>query len=90
MSTQLTFTPGSTAEQQLLAISVVLLDALRRHGRIELRIPEAVHQALPASSYGQLLYDTLAAEHTDLEDRLRLRVHPSVSFELIFNARGES
>ena len=83
MNTRLTFTAESAPEQQLLAISLVLLDLLRKHARIELRIPDGVHQALPASTYGQLLYDTLAAEHHDLENRLRLRVHASECFELI-------
>ena len=82
MNQRFDFTPDSAPEQQLLAISIVVLALLRKHKALTLWVPAAVHQALPASSYGLLLYDTLAAEHADLETRLQLRVHPAAHFDI--------
>ena len=82
MNMQLSFVPTSPAEQQLLAVSLVLLRLLRRHRTLAVKIPHAVHAALAQECYGALLYDNLAAEHASLEDRLRLKVHPAAHFEI--------
>jgi hypothetical protein len=77
-----TFTPDSSAEQQLLAMTIVLLDLLRQQGRMTLFVPSAVHQRLSQHNYGFLLFDTLSAEHPDLENRLQLRVHSNDHFKV--------
>jgi hypothetical protein len=85
MNSRFQFTAQSSAKQQLLAMSIVLLDVLRTHHTLTLWVPMTVHQALSASDYGLLLYDTLAAEHLDLETRLHLRVHSANHFDIGFS-----
>ncbi len=82
MNMQLNFDAQSPAEQQLLAVSLVLMRLLRRHPVLALKIPHAVHAALPPERYGALLYDNLAAEHAPLEGRLSLKVHAAAFFEI--------
>ena len=82
ISMRWTFTPDSSPEQQLLAISIELLELLRQHAEMTLFVPTHVHKALSQNHYGLLLFDTLAAEHMDLESRLHLRVHSVDYFEV--------
>ncbi len=82
MNMQLSFEAESPAEQQLLAVSLVLMRLLRRHPVLALKIPHTVHEALPPERYGALLYDNLAAEHAHLEGRLSLKVHAAAFFEI--------
>lgn len=82
MKRQLSFAPESPAEQQLLAVSLVLMRLLRQQPAWTLKIPRAVHEALAPERYGALLYDNLAAEHAPLEGRLSLKVHAAAFFEI--------
>ena len=82
MNMQLSFDPASPAEQQLLAVGLVLLRLLRSHRALTVKIPHAVHAALAQECYGTLLYDNLAAEHASLEKRLSLKVHSASHFEI--------
>ena len=82
MKMQLSFDPESPAEQQLLAVGLVLMRLLRRHPVLALKIPHAVHAALPPERYGALLYDNLATEHAPLEGRLSMKVHAGAFFEV--------
>jgi hypothetical protein len=86
MNQRFNFQLGSTPEQQLLAISIVLLQMLRKHRSLTLYIPASVHHALSKNSYGLLLYDTLSAEHADLEARLQLKVHSANHFDIVFSS----
>lgn len=86
MNQRFHFTPDSAPEQQLLAMSIVVLELLRKHKALTLWVPATVHRALPASNYGILLYDTLSAEYPDLETRLQLRVHPAAYFDVSFTS----
>lgn len=86
MTQRYRFSDTSSPEQQLLAISIVLLKLLRSHPSLTLKVPLAIHQALPSSCYGEVLYDTLSAEHVRLETRLHLSVHPADHFEINFSS----
>lgn len=86
MKQRFQFTTSSSSEQQLLAMSIVLLGLLRTHASLTLWVPAAVHRTLPSGSYGQLLYDTLSAEHAQLESRLQLKVHSAAHFDVVFSS----
>lgn len=76
------FDPDDTPLAQLLAATLAVRDALRRHPRVCLRVPRRVHDALPPSAYAEVLADTLQADHGDLAERLTLRVWPRSTFEI--------
>lgn len=86
MKQRFQFTASSSSQQQLLAMSIVLLELLRTHDSLTLWVPAMVHRDLPSESYGQLLYDTLSAEHAQLESRLHLKVHATDHFEVVFSS----
>lgn len=82
MTLRLEFDPHDAPLAQLLAATLAVREALRRHARVHLRVPRQVHDALPASSYAQVLADTLNADHADLAERLTLRVWSEPAFEI--------
>jgi hypothetical protein len=65
----------ATPELQLLAVSIELLSLMRDKKSYILFIPRSIHHDLSPNSYGELLYDILAAEHLAVESRLAVRVH---------------
>jgi hypothetical protein len=82
------FAPDAPALTQLLAVSIHLLSALRKHTHLCLCVPSHVHQQLHAADYGQVLYDLLSAEYPDLDARLEIRVHPKPDFLILFTPPG--
>lgn len=75
MKQDLQFDVDAPPEQQLLAASLVLRKFLRQHPLLRLSVPRRVYEAVPETLFGVLIYDTLAAEFPDLDNRLQLRVH---------------
>lgn len=83
------FAAGDEAQAQLLAVTLLLQDALRRHRRLQLSVPRRLHDTMPSSAYPQILRDTLSAQYPDLETRLILRVWGQDGFELRSLPQGE-
>lgn len=80
MNQTLHFRSGSPAAQQLLAACMLLRRALRSHPRIELNVPLSVHREVPEALFGAIIYDTLAAEFADLDNRLHIKVRATDHF----------
>jgi hypothetical protein len=80
MNQTLYFRTGSPAGQQLLAACLILRQALRSHRKIELSVPLAVHREVPEALFGAIIYDTLAAEFADLDNRLHIKVRATDHF----------
>lgn len=89
MNQTLHFRPGSPPAQQLLAACLLLRQALRRHQRVELSVPLAVQREVPEALFGAIIYDTLAAEFADLDNRLQIRVRAVDQFRIGAPSTGE-
>jgi hypothetical protein len=89
MNQTLCFRPGSAAVEQLLAVCLLLRQALRRHPRLELSVPLAVQREVPEALFGAIIYDTLAAEFADLDSRLQIRVRTVDHFSIGTPSTGE-
>jgi len=76
------FDQESQPAVQLLAFSLELRKLLVTHGKLIGVIPKTVFQAMPSSSFQELIFDTLSPLYIDLENRLTLRVHDSKCFEI--------
>jgi len=76
------FDQESQPAVQLLAFSLELRKLLVIHGKLIGVIPITVFQAVPSSSFQELIFDTLSPLYIDLENRLTLKVHDSNSFEI--------
>ena len=76
------FDQESQPAVQLLAFSLELRKLLGTHSKLIGVIPESVFQAVPSSSFQELIFDTLSPLFIDLENRLILKVHHSNSFEI--------
>jgi hypothetical protein len=90
MRQELKFDADSAPAQQLLAASLVLRQALRKHACLQLSVPRSVYEAVPDSLFGVLIYDTLAAEFPDLDNRLQLRVRGIDHFSISTPETGAS
>jgi hypothetical protein len=76
------FDQESQPAVQLLAFSLELRKLLVTHGKLIGVIPKTVFQAMPSSSFQELIFDTLSPLYIDLENRLTLKVHDSKCFEI--------
>lgn len=76
------FDQESQPAVQLLAFSLELRKLLVTHGKLIGVIPKTVFQAMPSSSFQELIFDTLSPLYIDLENRLTLKVHDSNFFEI--------
>lgn len=84
----LRFPADAPAEQQLLAACLVLRDALRQGAKLRLKLPMAVHRQVTQAMFGAIFFDTLAAEFSDLDHRLQIRVHQAEDFEITSPSSG--
>ncbi len=89
MIRRLHFPPGEDAHAQLLAVTMLLIEELHRHPKLQLWIPRHVHESLPETAYAELLNDTLMAQYPDLEARLQLRVWSHDAFEFRHPPQGQ-
>ena len=76
------FDQESQPAVQLLAFSLELRKLLVTHGKLIGVIPKTVFQAMPSSSFQELIFDTLSPLYIDLENRLTFKVHDSNCFEI--------
>jgi hypothetical protein len=90
MRQDLKFDADALPTQQLLAASLVLRQALHKHPRLQLDVPRSVYEAVPETLFGVLIYDTLAAEFPDLDNRLQLRVRGIDHFSISTPETGAS
>ncbi len=90
MNQCLSFHPQAPAAQQLLAACLVLREALRRHPRLDLSVPLSIHRQVSESVFGAVIYDTLAAEFPDLDNRLQIRVRAVDHFLISAPSQGEA
>jgi hypothetical protein len=90
MRQELKFDSDSAPAQQLLAASLVLRQALRKYPSLQLSVPRTVYEAVPETLFGVLIYDTLAAEFPDLDNRLQLRVRGTEYFSISTPETGAS
>jgi hypothetical protein len=90
MRQDLNFDADALPAQQLLAASLVLRQALRKHPCLQLSVPRTVYEAVPETLFGVLIYDTLAAEFPDLDNRLQLRVRGTEYFSISTPETGAS
>ena len=82
MVTTFSFDRDNQPAVQLLAFSLELRKLLRTNSKLIGMIPKSVFQAVPSSSFQELVFDTLSPLYVDLENRLTLKVHESDSFEI--------
>lgn len=80
--TSFSFDHESQPAVQLLAFSLEIRKSLKRHINLIGVIPESVFQAVPSSSFQELIFDTLSPHYINLEDRLTLRIQDSNIFEI--------
>jgi hypothetical protein len=89
MKQVLSFPADAPAQQQLLAACLVLREALRRHRRLELSVPLSVHRQVPEALFGAIIFDTLAAEFPQLDNRLKIKVRPDDHFLIMTPPTGD-
>lgn len=82
------FASDAPALTQLLAVSLRLMTLMRQHSCLCLYLPKHVHLQLNQADFGQVLYDLLSSEYSDLEDRLVIQVHPKSYFLILTQPSG--
>jgi hypothetical protein len=83
------FDEDSLPAVQLLAFSLELRKLLQSHGSLTCFMPKSVFQAVPASTFQELVFDTLSPLHLDLGNRLSLKVHDAEHFEIMIDTTGK-
>jgi len=76
------FDQESQPAVQLLAFSLEIRKLLMIHRKLIGFIPQSVFEAVPSSSFQELIFDTLSPLYLNLENRLTLKVHDNKSFEI--------
>ncbi|MBM3361937.1 MAG: hypothetical protein FJY42_04605 [Betaproteobacteria bacterium] len=89
MKQTLSFPADAPAPQQLLAVCLVLRQALRRHQKLELSVPLAVQRQVSEALFGAIIFDTLAAEFSQLDNRLQIKVRPVDHFSIMSPSTGD-
>ena len=82
------FDKDSLPAVQLLAFSLELRKLLQSRGQLTGLIPKSVYEAVPTSTFQELIYDTLSPLHVDLAHRLTLKVHDAAHFEIKIDTKG--
>jgi hypothetical protein len=76
------FKTSAEPEIELLAFSLELRKLLKSDVNLIGRIPKSVFQAVSASIFQELIFDTLSPLSDNLDHRLHLEVHSSEFFEI--------
>lgn len=87
MNEILNFAEESTAQEQLLAVAMMICRRLQSESFITLKVPESVHLNLTPENYGSLLYDLLISIDEDVSSKIDLIVHKKPYFQLISTER---
>jgi hypothetical protein len=88
MTETLHFDARSTAQEQLLALAMIICRRLNSDKALLVKIPEEVHRCLTPDNYGSLLYDLLVSLDEDVGSKMHLRVHKQPYFELTSTGGG--
>lgn len=67
---------------KLLAFSLELRRLLKENHHLIAYIPSQIYEEVPATSFQELIFDTLSPLYVDLDKRLKLRVHNLPAFEI--------
>ena len=74
----------------LLALSLQTQHALRRHRRLELRLPQQLVEGTSRKAFEAILFDALSCEFPDLNQRLSLLVGPYEKYSIQPLLEGKS
>jgi hypothetical protein len=79
--------PAGSSQEAVIALLAATLEvqaALRRHSCVRIILPRWVHQSLDQEVFGAVLSDVLRHEFSDLDQRLTIEVKATDHFSLQF------
>jgi len=85
-----TESPEDSQHLALLALSLQTQHALRRHRRLELRLPQQLVEGTSRKAFEAIMFDALSCEFPDLNQRLSLLVGPYEKYSIQPLLEGKS
>jgi hypothetical protein len=85
-----TESPEDSQHLALLALGLQTQHALRRHRRLELRLPQQLVEGTSRKAFEAIMFDALSCEFPDLNQRLSLLVGPYEKYSIQPLLEGKS